>query len=107
MQTMLSISFSRILRGNSARFPPNFSIDAKRNTLVEHIRVRLEHHIKKHYHAIKYGPGRRSAAGTYGKFNLRHRDPQLGGKRVRVTLDVSGLTAALEARGKKPTILAR
>jgi hypothetical protein len=69
--------------------------------LAEHIKVTLEHHFNRRYHSIKQGPGRRPSAVAYGNFNLRYRDPQLGGKRVRVTLDVSGLTAALEARRKK------
>jgi hypothetical protein len=69
--------------------------------LAEYIKVTLEHHINRRYHAIKHGPGRRPAAVSYGNFNLRYRDPQLGGRRVRVTLDVSGLAEALETRGKR------
>jgi len=54
---------------------------------------------------MKHGPGRRPAAVTDGNFNLRYRNPHLGGKRVRVTLEVSGLSAALEARsGVLPSV---
>jgi len=69
--------------------------------MAEHIKVTLEHHLSRRYHAIKQGAGRRPAAVTYGKFNLRYCDPKLGGKRVRVPLDGKDLTAALEARREK------
>ena len=73
--------------------------------MAEHIKVTLEHHLNRRYHAIKHGAGRRPAAVTYGKFNLRYRDPMLDGKRMRVTLNVIGLIAALEARRKKESEL--
>jgi hypothetical protein len=69
--------------------------------MAKHIKVTLEHHLGRRYHAIKHGAGRRPTAVTYGKFNLRYRDPKQGGKRVRVLLDVKDLPAALEARRKK------
>ena len=50
--------------------------------MAEHIKVTLEHHLNRRYHAIKHGAGRRPAAVTYGKFNLRYRDPMLDGKRT-------------------------
>ncbi len=52
--------------------------------MAEHIKVTLEHHVNRRNHAIKHGAGRRPTAVTYGKFNLRFRDPKLDGKGVRV-----------------------
>jgi hypothetical protein len=69
--------------------------------MASHIKVTLEHHVSKRYYAIRHGAGRRPAAVTYGKFNLRYRDPNLDGKRVRVSLDVRDMTAALDARRTK------
>jgi hypothetical protein len=68
--------------------------------MAKNIKVTLEHHRNRRYHAIKHGAGRRPAI-TYGTFNLRYRDPQLGGKRVRVPLGIRDLTAALAARREK------
>jgi len=39
--------------------------------MAEHIKVTLEHHLSRRYHPIKQGAGRRPAAVTYGKLNLR------------------------------------
>jgi hypothetical protein len=50
--------------------------------MAEHIKVTLEHHLNRRYHAIRYGAGRRPAAVIYGKFNLRYRDPMLDGGSV-------------------------
>jgi hypothetical protein len=61
--------------------------------MAKHIKVTLEHRVNRRYHAIKHGAGRRPSAVTYGKFNLRYRDPKQGGKRVRVLLDVKDLPA--------------
>jgi integrase len=69
--------------------------------MAEHIKVTLEHHVNRRYHAIKHGAGRRPATVTYGNFNLRYRDPKLDRKRVRMSLDVRDLTSALEARREK------
>jgi hypothetical protein len=69
--------------------------------MASHLKVTLEHHLDRRFHVIKHGAGRRPAAVRYANFNLRYRDPKLGGKRVRVSLDVRDLTAALEARQKK------
>ena len=35
--------------------------------MAKHIKVSLEHHLNRRYHAIKHGAGRRPAAVTYGR----------------------------------------
>jgi formate dehydrogenase major subunit len=54
--------------------------------MAEHIKVTLEHHVNRRYHAIKHGAGRRPAV-TYGNFNLRYRDPKLDGKLINLEGD--------------------
>lgn len=69
--------------------------------MAQHITVTLEHHLNRRYHTVNCGPGRRPAAVTYGRFNLRFRDPLQNGKRVRVPLDASDLSEAITARRRK------
>jgi hypothetical protein len=68
--------------------------------MAGYIKVTLEHHLNRRYHAIKHAAGRRPAL-TFGRFNLRYREPKLGGRRIRVPLAAGDLNAALEARRKK------
>jgi hypothetical protein len=69
--------------------------------MAQHITVTLEHHLNRRYRAVNCGPGRRPSSMTYGKFNLRFRDPQHNGKRIRVPLDTRDLGEAIAARRKK------
>ena len=69
--------------------------------MAQHITVTLEHHLNRRYHTVNCGPGRRPSSVTYGKFNLRYRDPQRDGERVRVPLDTRDLSEAIEARRRK------
>jgi len=69
--------------------------------MAQHITVTLEHHLNRRYHTVNCGPGRRPSSVTYGKFNLRHRDPQQAGKRVRVPLKTRDLGEAIAERSRK------
>jgi len=66
--------------------------------MAQHITVTLEHHLNRRYHTVNCGPGRRPSSVTYGKFNLRYRDPQRDGERARLPLDTRDLSEAIAAR---------
>jgi len=67
-------------------------------SMAHRVKVTLEHHLNRRYHAVNHGRGRRPADTKYGKFNLRFRHE---GKRIRLPLEATDLSAALQARSDK------